>query len=76
MDDLKKKFEVVRGLLIMIDGMYEFNKSDYGRGMVQGIMATLRALGLQAEFSAYVNEKQQPNREAKDDGTVLSDRVE
>ena len=76
-DDKTNRFEVIRGLFMMIDSMYGFAKSDYGSGMAHGIISTLRALGLSQEFEAYLQSLKKEGDDGKrDDGTVLSDRME
>lgn len=66
------RFEVLRGVFAMIDGMYGFRDSDYGRGMLHGIVSTIRALDLEKDFQEFLNQKKEENH----DNSVLSDRVE
>ena len=77
-DEIKNRFEVVRGLFLMIDSMYGFRQSDYGSGMTHGIISTLRALGLGKKFEDYLQSLKKEDGNGKDgkDSTVLSDRVE
>ena len=65
MDDLKNKFAIIRGMIEMMNSMFGFNQCEYGKGMVHGIISTLRALGLQDEFEAYLQEVKQPKAEEK-----------
>jgi len=56
MSDQEKeaRFEVLKAIMAMMNGMHKFNESDYGKGMMQGIMVTLRALELEADFQQYL----------------------
>ena len=73
MKELEKRFEVVRGLLLMYNGMTGLMTSDYGAGIQQGMISTLRALGIEDDFNKYLAGR----KEEKDgDDTILSDRVE
>lgn len=69
---MEEKFAIVKQMIDLTHGMYGFDQSDYGRGVMQGIICTLRALGLLEGFRRFV----QPKKEAADGETVLSDRVE
>ena len=69
---MDEKFDVLLVMMKMMTGMYGFTSTDYGRGVIQGISSTIRALGLEKEFEAYRAGKE---AEVKGD-TVLSDRVE
>ena len=70
-EEMKKRFETVRALMLYYRGMYGFLESDYGKGVQQGIASALRALELEKDFEAYL-------KELKDgkDTSVLSDRME
>ncbi len=70
---MREKFEIIMAMMKMMTGMYGFTNTDYGRGVIQGISSTIRALGLEKEFEEYRAGKE---AEAKNDNTVLSDRVE
>lgn len=77
-EEMKNRFEVIRGMFMMIDSMYGFKNSDYGSGMTHGIISTLRALGLGQEFEEYLQELKKEGSDGKQrqDSSVLSDRVE
>ena len=77
-DEMKNRFEVIRGMFMMIDSMYGLKNSDYGSGMTHGIISTLRALGLGQEFEEYLQglKKEGGDGKQRQDSSVLSDRVE
>lgn len=78
-DEMKNRFEMVRGMLLMIDSMYGFKNSDYGSGMTHGIISTLRALGLGQEFEEYLQglkKEGSDGKQQRQDSSVLSDRME
>lgn len=55
--ELEAKFEVVKGMMQLMDGMFGFNDTDYGKGMMHGIISTIRALGLEADFQAFLKQQ-------------------
>ena len=70
-EELKNRFEVLRGMVLMYNGMLGFSESDYGKGVHQGIVSTLRSLGLDAKFNEHLKSLKE-----KQDDTVLPDRME
>ena len=55
-EEQKKKFDIVNGVIQLMSGMYGILDTDYGRGVMQGIFATLRALGMEGDFREYLDE--------------------
>lgn len=71
MDNMTEKIEGLLAVLRIMDTMYDFKKTDYGKGIVQGITMTVRSLGLEKEMSEAAAAAAKENG----DGT-LSDRME
>ena len=71
MDNMTEKIEGLLAVLRIMDTMYDFKKTDYGKGIVQGITMAVRSLGLEKEMSEAAAAAAKENG----DGT-LSDRME
>ena len=59
-NELTERFEVVKGMMVMMDSMYGFNQSDYGKGCMQGMIAVIRALGLEEAFRKFLDSGKKP----------------
>lgn len=57
-EEKKARFAIIRGMIEMMNSMFQFNETEYGKGMMHGIISTLRALSLEDDFEAYLKELQ------------------
>lgn len=57
-EEKKARFSIIRGMIEMMNSMFHFNETEYGKGMMHGIISTLRALSLEDDFEAYLKELQ------------------
>jgi hypothetical protein len=52
----EEAYKMINGMISILNGMYGILDTDYGRGMMQGIFATLRTLGMEEGYRAYLDE--------------------